>query len=350
MAILDSKCINDSMNTISCLIRKKVKFLMGKNRFFHDFVERFYAVFRGIKIHPIFFERQNWIRKKYFIVSSKITSLQMKNIVRNAKNNISSLDFNRGITFARYNGHGYFFQVDPGNTIESYIMIEGAWEPYLLNVIEQALSLRDGIFIDIGANVGATAVPLASSNRRQQIVCFEPHPINARRLRENRDMNKLGNISVEEKAVSDIAGKIFFYAQRGSRNMGLSSLQLNHDIDNYEKIEVETVTVDDFFRERLIPCSAIKIDVQGFEWQVLKGAKKIIQEDRPYIFFEHEDEYFSSQEKGEEIKNELTRFFKGMNYVLCSLPHPETGFMPTIVFEGYFHGDIIAIPLEDYQS
>lgn len=334
--------------------QKWVKTLAKKNPWFRSLLERLYFVVKGLKIHPIFFKRQAWIRHHYFTVSPRVFSLQVRNSVKLSKQNSASFDFEHGVTLARYNERGYFFQVDPGNTIESYIAIEGAWEPYLLRVIEQALAAREGIFVDVGANVGATSIPIAITNREQRIVSFEPHPLNCKRLRENRDMNKLSHVLVEEKAVSSSQGKISFYAQLGSKNMGLSSLQLNHDIENHEKIEVDVVTLDDYFKDRELPCSAIKIDVQGFEWQVLQGAKEIIQQDRPYVFFEHEDEYFSSSDLRETMKKNFTQFFLENKYILCSLPHPETGFMPRISFDGYFHGDIIAIPLEegifDYQK
>lgn len=326
---------------------KQVRTFVKQTPWLRDFAERLYFAWKGLLIHPIFFKRQAWIRRRYFQVSSRVSSAQIRNSVKLSKQNEGSFNFHHGIVLARYNGHGYFFQVDPGNTIESYITVEGAWEPYLLRVLELALAAREGIFVDVGANVGATAIPVAVCNRKQHIVCFEPHPANCKRLRENRNMNKLEHVRIEEKAVSDVSGKIAFYAQQGSKNMGLSSLQLNHDIENHETLEVETVTLDEYFRGRTHPCVAIKIDVQGFEWQVLQGAKEIIRQDRPYIFFEHEDEYFSSSEAQETMKKNLAKFFTEHQYVLCALPHPETGFMPRIVFDGYFHGDIIALPLED---
>lgn len=326
---------------------KQIQIFIKRTPWLRNFAERVYFFWKGLLIHPIFFQRQAWIRQHYFTSSFRVPSFQVRNSVKLSKQNERSFDFEHGVTLARYNGRSYFFQVDPGNTIESYIAVEGAWEPYLLRVLELALVAREGIFVDVGANIGATTIPLAVCNRKQHVVCFEPHPMNCKRLRENKNMNKLEAVRVEEKAVSDVSGKLVFYAQRGSKNMGLSSLQLNHDIENHEMIDVAAVTLDEYFRGRKIPCTAIKIDVQGFEWQVLQGAKEIIEQDRPYIFFEHEDEYFSSSEAQEMMKKNLSQFFEEYKYVMCALPHPENGFMPRIVFDGYFHGDIIAIPLED---
>lgn len=96
--------------------------------------------------------------------------------------------------------------------------------------------------------------------------------------------------------------------------MGLSSLRLNPDIDEYDEITVPVNSIDEMFKDSLEVISVVKIDTQGAESMVLKSASQVIRKDRPVIFFEFEDEYYSDNER-EDSKRFLESFFHDMEKI-----------------------------------
>jgi hypothetical protein len=62
------------------------------------------------------------------------------------------------------------------------------------------------------------------------------------------------------------------------------------------------------------------------------------------ILFEFESEYFESKSDESETKKALIQFFEGLNYEIF-MNNAEFKFMPSVTFNAYFHGDIIAVPL-----
>ena len=231
----------------------------------------------------------------------------------------------------------------PGDFFESAIHVDGCWERHLTTLISQILDKSSGIMLDIGANIGANTIPLAVEHNDIKFYCYEPHPEVFHRLEGNVKLNKLGNVSVINCAISDSKEEnLTFYAQKNSSNMGLSSLKLNSDIDEYDEITSPINGVDKMFKDSLEVISVIKIDTQGAEPMVLKSASHMIRRDRPVIFFEFEDEYYSDDER-EDSKKFLESFFNDMNYSLYNV----TGgfdYYPKIDIRQNYHGDILAMP------
>lgn len=109
-----------------------------------------------------------------------------------------------------------------------------------------------------------------------KVFAFEPHPYNLRVLRKHLELNGLTNCIVIPAAISDQVGKAKFAFGTGTGT--------GHLADAGE-IEVETVRIDDLVaRGELLPPNVIKIDVEGAEIKVLRGAFNTIQAYRPTIF------------------------------------------------------------------
>ena len=257
--------------------------------------------------------------------------------------NISAIDFSEGVTAADFKGNSFLMNFRPGDLIEGAIYVDGCWERHIATLISQILDKSSGVMLDIGANIGANTIPLAVEHSSIKFYCYEPHPKVFHRLESNVKLNKLDNISLINCAISESKEeKITFYAQKNSSNMGLSSLRLNPDIDEYDEITVPVNSIDEMFKDSLEVISVVKIDTQGAESMVLKSASQVIRKDRPVIFFEFEDEYYSDNER-EDSKRFLESFFHDMNYSLFNI----TGgfdYYPKIDIRQNYHGDIMAIP------
>jgi FkbM family methyltransferase len=130
--------------------------------------------------------------------------------------------------------------------------------------------------IDVGAHVGYyTLLASMLAGESGSVWAFEPEPTNAAFLREHMSLNHCRNVHVEELAVSNSSGHARFHLGKGS---GTGRLDSTGDV------EVRTIKLADFCEARGIRPTALKIDVEGAEAEVLAGARDLIRETRPVIF------------------------------------------------------------------
>jgi len=138
--------------------------------------------------------------------------------------------------------------------------------------------LRPGdVFFDIGAHAGYFTL-LASSlvGPSGVVVAFEPLPQNLIALRRQLQVNHLTNVRVIAAAVSDAAGTARFDLAAGTQFGHLSASGA---------LEVRTVRLDDLTSSGALPMPrCLKIDVEGAEVAVLRGAERMMRASRPTIF------------------------------------------------------------------
>lgn len=167
----------------------------------------------------------------------------------------------------------------------------GDYEPVLTDFVRQCAALKNGaVAFDIGANIGWYSVLLSRimpSDAR--IYAFEPDPLNFRLLCENLKLNAAQNVVPVQKALAAQCGvmQLFQYAHKNTGRHSL--LPINSD----GCVEVETVTLDRFASEHGVnprDVEFIKIDVEGFESEVFRGAQSILQAG-PVILSEFAPEY-----------------------------------------------------------
>jgi FkbM family methyltransferase len=149
--------------------------------------------------------------------------------------------------------------------------------------------------LDIGANLGV--ITLFLRRYSSHVYCFEPIPRLCNLLKEKYHNC---NVTVESCALGNVEGEMYFnipivgnvkYESRGSLD-----LNPNHEyifgekVTTIEKILVSVKRLDDFQYKNL---GFVKIDVEGFEYNVLKGAEETIKRNMPNIFIEIEQRYHS---------------------------------------------------------
>ena len=130
---------------------------------------------------------------------------------------------------------------------------------------------RGSLCLDIGAHIGLTAIIIAVFRPDCRVVAFEPQPLAQKRLQENLAANAITNVEVIEAAVADFSGSLLF-----SDNGPWS-------VANHGTVACKSVRLDDL---DLGAPTFIKMDVEGFEPNVLAGARRLIAEARPLIFME----------------------------------------------------------------
>lgn len=185
-------------------------------------------------------------------------------------------------------------------------------------LIAPLLCDKSKVSIDIGASDGSYAVNIC--NYSSKCVAFEPREVPARRLREMAAATGL-KIEVENVALSDSAGWALL---RGlAEDPGRSSIESANELDDLDgsprtTIRISKMRLDDY---ELPEVGFIKIDVEGHELAVLKGAQRTLRTSMPNILV--------------EIKE---RHCKGATGEVSA-------FMASLGYEGFFilHGDVIPI-------
>jgi FkbM family methyltransferase len=130
--------------------------------------------------------------------------------------------------------------------------------------------------VDVGANIGYYVLLIARAvGAEGRIVAFEPEPDNLIELRMNVEGNSLSNVDVRPFAVGAETGEIAFATGLNGRVCG--------DLVARDTVRVPLVALDSALAE---PIDVIIIDVEGYEGQVLAGARKTIEQRRPNLFVE----------------------------------------------------------------
>jgi len=140
---------------------------------------------------------------------------------------------------------------------------------------------------DVGANIGYVSLLLAKRvGESGQVFSFEPLPGNQERLQKNLALNPKLSVNLVHKAVADKAGKTTFLVH-ASGGMGKLQGSLGRNADYGNKIEVETISLDDFiYKEKNAAPNIAKIDIEGGEVQALKGMERLLKQAKPILLIE----------------------------------------------------------------
>jgi FkbM family methyltransferase len=144
---------------------------------------------------------------------------------------------------------------------------------------------ENDIFYDVGANYGFYTLLAQEFITKGEIHAFEPNPKIFKLLRENSRLDIFKNTFLNEIALSDKIGETEFFDREISRHSGGSSLIKLPHFKKYRIINVKTTTLDEYILNHRPP-TIIKIDVEGGEPLVLRGALNLIKKYKPLIIME----------------------------------------------------------------
>ena len=169
----------------------------------------------------------------------------------------------------------------------SWLMTQGAISDYE-PASREYFNLSKGVFIDVGANIGKYSVMVGKQLKSiGQVISIEASEEIFEILKKNIEINNLKNVTPINLAVSDIKGTAEFYLASKDLGTAHSLLEIKHQS---KKIEVKQNTLDNIINDlKIKKVDLIKIDVEGVEPNVLKGAYNILKRDKPKIIFESLD-------------------------------------------------------------
>jgi FkbM family methyltransferase len=171
---------------------------------------------------------------------------------------------------------------DVGDHLHRTMFFRGVYEPAVTKFLE-SIARPGWTVIDVGANVGYFAVTASDlGGEGSRILAFEPDPRLGAMLEHTARANPSSKIMVDRSAVSDRPGKAIFHPSPEERNSGLGSLR--PDQPETRPVTVPVVRLDTACQERGLRPDLVKIDVEGFEVQVLDGSGFLLSERVPAHF------------------------------------------------------------------
>jgi FkbM family methyltransferase len=242
------------------------------------------------------------------------------------------------------------------------INLDGRYENSELELLEHFIKKRmpnsyKETAIDIGANIGNHSIFL--SNFFNKVYAFEPNPITYDVLSINSKYKSLTkNVFPLNIGLSNLNTKLPFMIN--ANNIGGSKVKSKNDnIKSFDIIDINVKRADELEILQNENISLIKIDVEGHEINALKGARKIIEINKPVIIFEQEaDEIINfSSEVIEYLKTFNYKFYtiherfylgekfigKLLSLFLSSFLGEQLRFEKTNKFNKRFHAMILAI-------
>ncbi|MGK7896295.1 MAG: FkbM family methyltransferase [Xenococcus sp. (in: cyanobacteria)] len=208
-----------------------------------------------------------------------------------------------------------------------YFYLKKVTEPDFnaLKLIFNDIEDNEQLFLDIGANAGMSALSIYTLIPNAKVISFEPNPFHEHYL--NKLVDKFPNYQFLPIGLGNESKSIYFYfpiyngkkmTANGSCSHDLSKSYFENTIYFFddrklkmEKIKIEVKTLDSF---QLKP-DFIKIDVEGFEYQVLLGSADTINKSRPVLLIEGVSKNDKIHQKLQEWKYNAYKFHNNKFYL-----------------------------------
>jgi FkbM family methyltransferase len=227
------------------------------------------------------------------VIEEKVTSNRDTKQLRNnfmlspefGENNPDLTLFNdRNIVIKELDGNLRLF-VDTSDVVIGWGIIRGKYETSELDFVRRTIGPGQTV-LDIGANIGLFTVTMASLiGPTGKVYAFEPLDDLAALLARSVAENNFGDrVLLERAAVSDKPGSGHIISALKTTNAGGAYLNEGQVPLGHEASEVKLITLDTYPVRR--PVHFIKIDVEGAELLAFRGAKELLQKDRPVILSE----------------------------------------------------------------
>lgn len=191
-----------------------------------------------------------------------------------------------GLRFTRTTGlvNGDQIEVDPSDFVGSEILKTGCYEAETVALVSRVLT-AGAVFVDVGANFGQyTLIASQIVGEAGQVHAFEPAPDTLAILVRNIKRCGRRNVVCNATALLDQAGPAALFL---SDDSGLNSLGQTERVARNRRVDVVTTTLSDYVDTRhLTRLDLIKIDCEGAELPVLRGARSVLERWRPAIVLE----------------------------------------------------------------
>jgi FkbM family methyltransferase len=207
---------------------------------------------------------------------------------------------------------GFSMRLDLQDAVQRRMYYYGDYdERYEAKMIRRLLD-KGEVFWDIGANIGYFSLLAAAALQHSgRVIAFEPGQVSYARLLDNIGLNPFKNITTFNLAVTDREGEAALYSAAGTADGCASLYGAGPEVTAREICR--TVSLDGFAPSHALPGpDFIKIDVEGAELFVLRGAREILAASRPLVLVELKSETLAAS--GTD-KHEIQELLAAYGYV-----------------------------------
>lgn len=170
----------------------------------------------------------------------------------------------------------------------------------------RSLLSEGDVALEVGANIGSHTIPLAQMvGKTGLVLALEPERNNYYTLCGNVAINNLSNVRCWQKAAGDHKGVIKVPEIDVENTDNFGAIELDADYSHYSTYNVDLLTLD---HVSLGKCKLVKVDVEGMEEKVLRGAEGFIQTHRPFLYVENDRV---------EKADSLMTFIHQLRYRMC---------------------------------
>jgi len=182
------------------------------------------------------------------------------------------------------------------------VWLSGEYEPPVMDCMKALLKPGDTV-LDIGANQGLLTLYAATLVQRGgRVVACEPVPLIREKLERNLKLNPKLPVEVWPLAMSDAEGVLEMHVGP-DQHLGVSSMR---PLPDARTVSIQTARLDDRWPDDR-PIQLMKIDVEGAEMKVLRGAARTIARCRPVIILELTDSFLRELGDSAEALRDLLR-------------------------------------------
>ena len=242
------------------------------------------------------------------------------------------------------------YEVDLAEGLDLYLYFFGSFQKHV--TANRWVTLTDdALVLDVGANFGVMTLAFAKAFPKGRVIAFEPTHYALGRLRRNLELNPDLAVRVEtvQSFVSDHAksnGDLVAYASWRVDGLTTGHEHPVHVGTPHSTEGVPSITLDEFVSSRnLDKLDLLKIDTDGHELKVLRGAHETIRKYRPLVIFEAG--LYLMEERGVAFLDFAT-YFEGLGYSLFDAkterPVSEANYRKFIPPRATT--DLVAVPLE----
>jgi FkbM family methyltransferase len=190
------------------------------------------------------------------------------------------------------------------------------------------------VCLDVGANIGHHSIFLAKLvGKKGKVIAFEPIPKLSSQINESKKENKLENLKIINSALGEKNYDTVIYINK--HVMGSSSILEKRYGQEVEKVDIKVEKLDDIFTSlKINKIDFMKIDVEGYEYFVLEGAKETITKYKPKIVIEYSPEYYR-QNKMTHV-DDIINFLKENKYSIFDIENNNKEVLSDVEFKKDF--------------
>jgi FkbM family methyltransferase len=215
-------------------------------------------------------------------------------------------------SWRKFTKNGITFEVDLNDYVGHYLYF------FFDNSLHALLSMaKEGDYVfDIGANIGSTSLYLAQKiGDKGKVFSFEPDPYNYEQLKKNVNLNSFSNIEIFNIGLGNNSGTYKLFIDTPTNRGGNRILDEKMGSGKeFHYILVEKF--DDWINNlKINRVDLIKIDVEGYEYNVLLGAENTLRKFKPKLFIELDDNNLKQQGHSASM---LVLFLENMGYKIIN--------------------------------